>query len=214
MQLVRSSAGTKTAASLSGAVFCTWIVLHVAGNLTAFAGARGMDHYAAALRQTGLLLWAVRLGLFISVVVHVHAAASLRARARAARPVAYAINSRRAATLASRTMGWGGAVLLTFVAYHLLHLTFGVVHPKFHPGHVYDNVVTGLRSPVVASIYVGAAGLVGLHLFHALWALPRSLGLHERNAGTRHRTFALVLAAAVAIGLAAVPLAILGGIVR
>ncbi len=214
MQLFRGSTGTKAAASLSGAVLVLWIVLHVMGNLTAFAGAGRMDHYAGALRQTGPLLWAVRLGLFASLVVHVYAAASLRARARDARPRDYAVRTRRARTFASRSMGAGGALLAAFVAYHLLHLTFGVVHPQFHSGHVYDNVVTGLRYPVVAVTYVAAAVLMGVHLFHGLWALPRSLGLRERNAGTRRRPFALAIAAAVAIGFAALPLAVLGGILR
>ena len=64
----------------------------------------------------------------------------------------------------------GGVLLIVFVAYHVLHLTFGVLHPHFLPGRVYDNVVAGLQPTGVAAVYVAAAALLGLHLFHGLWA--------------------------------------------
>jgi succinate dehydrogenase / fumarate reductase cytochrome b subunit len=108
----------------------------------------------------------------------------------------------------------GGALLLAFVVYHLLHLTVGVLHPHFEPGRVYDNVVVGLRPAWTAAIYVGAAALLGLHLLHGLWAAARSLGIRPDTAARRRRPAVAVLSAAVAAGFASVPLAVLAGWLR
>jgi len=107
-----------------------------------------------------------------------------------------------------------GALLLAFVVYHLLHLTVGVLHPHFEPGHVYANVVTGLHSVPIAAIYVGAALLLGLHLLHGLWAAARTLGLRPETAARRRRPAAGVVSAAIAIGFASIPLAVLAGWLR
>ena len=108
----------------------------------------------------------------------------------------------------------GGALLLAFVVFHLLHLTFGRFHPGFVAGQVYDNVVRGLRVPWVAGVYVAAAALLGLHLYHGLWAAARSLGVWPDGGANRRRPAVALVSAAVALGFAAVPLAVLAGWLR
>jgi len=75
-------------------------------------------------------------------------------------------------------------------------------------------VVLGLRAPVIAAIYAGAALLLGLHLFHGLWAAARSLGVWPDGAGRRRRPAVAAMSAAVALGFASVPLAVLAGWLR
>src|SRR5262245_36544420 len=164
-ELWRSTVGRKVLAAVSGLLLSGWIVLHVGGNLTLFRGPAVTDGYAATLREAPAALWAVRLGLIIAAVVHVAAVASLTRAGLAARPRHRAPAPHRAAELASRSMRIGGVLLLAFIAYHVLHLTFGISHPGFRPGRVYDNVVRGLSSARVTAIYVGASALLGLHLF-------------------------------------------------
>ena len=212
-RLWRSTVGRKALVAASGLLLGLWVVLHVAGNLTLFSGPAAADGYAAALRRTPAALWAVRAGLAVAAVVHVAGVVSLTRAGRTARP-RHQAPARRAATVAARTMRVGGALLLAFVVYHLLHLTVGLFHPGFLPGHVYDNVVRGLRPPWVASIYGAAAGLLGLHLFHGLWAAARSLGVWPEGAARRRRPAVALVSAAVTLGFAAVPLAVLAGWLR
>ena len=148
------------------------------------------------------------------LLVHVAGVVSLVRASRAARPRHATAAPRTPSALAARTMRVGGALLLAFVGYHVLHLTFGVLHPGFTPGRVYDNVVVGLRPAWVAAVYVAAAALLGLHLFHGLWAAVRSLGLRPEAAAGRRRPAVAVLAAAMAVGFAAVPIAVLAGWLR
>lgn len=212
--LWRSTVGRKALVAASGLLLCLWVVLHVAGNLTVFSGPAAADGYAASLRRAPVALWAVRVGLVVAAVVHIAGVVSLTRADRAARPRHQARSARRASTWAARSMRVGGALLLGFVIFHLLHLTFGVAHPGFLPGHVYDNVVRGLHSPLMAAVYIGAALLLGLHLFHGLWAAVRSLGVWPEGAVRRRRPAVAVLSAAVALGFASVPLAVVAGWLR
>jgi len=213
-RLWRSTVGRKALVAASGLFLWVWVVLHVAGNLTLFSGPAAADGYAAALRATPAALWAVRAGLAAAAIVHVAGVVSLARAGRAARPRHHAHAARRASTMAARTMRVGGALLLAFVVYHLLHLTAGLFHPGFLPGHVYDNVVGGLRPPWVAAIYIAAGVLLGLHLFHGLWAAARSLGVWPEGAARQRRPAVALVSAAVALGFASVPLAVLAGWLR
>ena len=213
-RLWRSTVGRKALVAASGLLLWLWVVLHVAGNLTLFSGPAAADGYAAALRTTPAALWAVRAGLAAAALVHVAGVVSLARASRAARPRHHAHAARRASTMAARTMRVGGALLLAFVVYHLLHLTAGLFHPGFLPGHVYDNVVGGLRPPWVAAIYIAAGVLLGLHLFHGLWAAARSLGVWPEGAARQRRPAVALVSAAVALGFASVPLAVLAGWLR
>ena len=67
----------------------------------------------------------------------------------------------------------------------------------------------GLRPGWVAAVYVAAAVLLGLHLYHGLWAAGRSLGARVDGAGVLRRPAVAVLSLAVAAGFASVPLAVL-----
>ncbi len=204
----------KALVAVSGLALWGWVVLHVAGNLTLFSGPAVADGYAAALRRAPAWLWAARAGLATAMVVHVAGVVSLARAGRAARPRHQPHRPDGTAGLAAHGMRIGGALLLAFVVYHLLHLTVGVLHPHFEPGRVYDNVVVGLRPAPIAAIYVGAAALLGLHLLHGLWAAARSLGIRPEAAARRRRPAVVLLSAAVAVGFASIPLAVLAGWLR
>jgi succinate dehydrogenase / fumarate reductase cytochrome b subunit len=213
--LWRSTILRKALAATSGLALFGWVLLHLAGVLTLFAGATAADGYAAALRRAPVLLWTARAGLLVVAAVHVAAVASLTRAGRAARPRRHERDRPRGpAALAARAMRWGGALLLAFVVYHLLHLTVGTLHPAFVAGHVYANVTIGLRPAPVAAVYVAAAAMLGLHLFHGLWAAARSLSLRPADAARRRRPAVAALAAALAVGFASVPVAVLAGWLR
>lgn len=210
----QSTVGRKALVAVSGLVLWAWVVAHLAGNLTLFSGAEAADAYAAGLRRVPGALWVVRTALAVAAAVHVAGIASLARVGRHARP-RHAVAARRdAATVASRTMRAGGVLLLAFVAFHVLHLTFGFSHPAFVAGRVHDNVVAGLRPAWVAAVYAAAAGLLALHLFHGLWASVRTLGIRPEAAARRRRPVVALIAVAMAGGFAAVPVAVLAGWLR
>ena len=119
----------------------------------------------------------MRIVLLVAVVAHVHAAYALTMINRRARPEAY--RSKRdyvAADFASRTMRWTGIIVLLFVVFHLLDLTWGPANPDFVEGDPYHNVVASFQRVPVALVYVIANLALGVHLYHGAWSMFQSMG--------------------------------------
>ncbi len=90
---VRTTIALKILMAVSGVIFIGFVLLHMYGNLQAFAGHDAFNEYAEHLRTFGQpmlpytgLLWVIRIVLVVSLIVHVYAAVVLWRRARAARP--------------------------------------------------------------------------------------------------------------------------------
>lgn len=214
-QFWRSTIGKKIVMAVTGLIMIGFVIGHLAGNLLVFAGRARINAYSAFLHSTGEVLWVVRLVLLVSVVLHITAAWQLTAVDRAARPVGYAKHQYEAATWASRTIRWGGVVLLGFIVYHLLHMTLGTVHPSFTPSDVYHNLTAGLSVWYVALFYIVAMIALGLHLYHGTWSSIRTLGVEQSSSEpVRRRRLIWVFAILMAVGFASVPVAIVLGFVH
>jgi succinate dehydrogenase / fumarate reductase cytochrome b subunit len=210
----RSSIGRKVVMAASGAVLFGFVIAHMLGNLQVYLGPEVFNGYAEKLRQLGPLLWAFRAGLLVAVVLHIWSAWSVTRMSRAARPVGYREQEPRESTYASRTMRWGGVVLLLFIVYHLMHFTFGNAHPDFVTGDVFHNFVVGFQSPVVSGSYIAAMAALGLHLYHGVWSMMQTVGLsHPRYDHLRH-TLATLIAVVVVVGNVSFPVAVLTGLIN
>lgn len=209
-----STIGKKIVMAVTGIVLVLFVIGHSLGNLLAFQGAEKFDAYAHLLQSAGGALWVVRAVLLGCVVLHVQSALQLTRLDRAARPVGYARLEPQASTWAARTMRYGGVLLLAFIVYHLLHFTVGAVHPDFVQGEVYRNVVTGFGVTWVALFYVVAMAALGLHLYHGVWSGLQTLGVNHPHVNPGRRRVASVLAVAVALAFASIPLAVLAGVIH
>jgi len=217
----RSAIGKKAVMALTGAFLFGWIFLHMVGNLKLYLGPEHMNEYAKWLRVMGApampnsaLLWLMRVALVVAVWLHIQAATELTLMNRRARPVGYHERDYVAATYAARTMRWGGVIILLFVIYHLLHLTFGTVHPSFIENDPYHNVVAGFQVWWVSAFYIVANLALGLHLYHGLWSMFNSLGLNQKTFNPWRRVFATAFALIITLGNVSFPIAVLIGVVR
>lgn len=206
--------------ALSGAVWFGYVVAHMAGNLKAFGGRTKFNTYAEGLRELGApffghsqVLWILRAVMIVAFAAHVIIAIRLVVLVRRARPVGYHEDVHLELSAVSRSMKWGGIVILVFVIYHLLHLTLGPVHPNFVPGDAYNNLVIGLQSVPVATFYVLAAITVGFHLYHGIWSAFQTLGLNHAKYNHLRRGFAVAFAVAIAAGFSAIPVAVQVGVI-
>ena len=210
----RSTIGKKIVMAVTGVIMIGWIVGHVSGNLLMFRGADAMNHYAAFLKSLGGLLWLVRGLLLAAVILHIASAYQLTMIARRARVHDYEQRVPQVSTWASRTMRWGGVLLLFFIVFHLAHFTFGWIDSAtFSDTDVYSNVVIGLRQPLYAAFYILAMGALGLHIFHGAWASVRTMGLAKPSSQPLHRRLATVLAIGVWLGFSLIPIGVMFGIV-
>ncbi len=200
---------------VTGLILVAYLITHVAANLLVFEGPARINTYAAMLHRTGALLWGARLVLLAAVILHIVAAVQLTRRRQAARPVGYAGGrTPQVSTWASRTIRWGGALILVFLVYHILHFTTGTLHPDFVELNPHHNVTTGFRDPLVALFYLIAMAAVGLHLYHGIWSSGRSLGISAPSPRPLKRRVAAVVAVFVWLGFSAIVVGVLAGAVK
>ncbi len=216
-----TSVGKKILRAVTGAALVLFVIGHMVGNLKVFFGKENFDHYARGLRTFGdpflgygQFLWIARIGLLAALAVHMVMAWQTWRMSRAARPIGYHTTASINFSHASRTMRWGGVAILAFVVYHLLHLTTGTVHPEFSHDSAYANVVAAFRRPAVSVAYVLAMIPLGLHLYHGIWSACQTLDLNGPRISALRRPVAAAIALVVVLGFIAVPLAVLGGLVR
>jgi succinate dehydrogenase / fumarate reductase, cytochrome b subunit len=201
--------------AVTGLIMVAYLIIHVLANLLVFQGPSKINAYSEFLHGTGGALWAVRLVLLAALVFHVVAAVQLAGRRFDARPVGYAAGREpQVSTWASRTIRWGGGLILVFLVYHILHFTVGTAHPDFVEGDPYHNVSTGFRNLGVVIVYLLAMAAVGLHLYHGVWGSGRSLGMSPPSPNPFRRTAALALALMIWLGFTIIPLAVYAGVVR
>ncbi len=211
--------------ALTGIGLLLYVLAHLVGNLKIFLGANEfgeyeIDLYSEALRNlgghlvpAGSILWLFRLGLIAAFVIHIGASAILTRRNWDARgmnryeaPRQYA-----AANYASRTMRWGGTIILLFLLFHLADLTLGWANPSFEHGQVFDNVLASLTRPPVAILYLIAQAALALHIFHGAWSLFQSLGSANPRYNAFRRYFAAAFASAMFLGNVAIVVAVWAG---
>jgi succinate dehydrogenase / fumarate reductase cytochrome b subunit len=204
--------------AVTGLALFGFVIAHMLGNLQVYLpraadGTWPLDAYGESLRELGHggAIWVARAGLIAVFAAHIGSAWLLTQRSWSARPVGYRQKHADASTYASRTMRVSGPILLLFVVYHLMHLTWGNVHPDFRVGGVQHNVATGLAQPLAAGVYVVAMIALGFHLYHGIWSLMQTLGLaHPRYEKLRRGT-AAALAVLIVVVNVSIPIAALAG---
>ena len=211
----RSTIGKKVVMGVTGLIGLGFVIGHMAGNLQAFSGEAKIDAYGALLHgPLHEVLLIARVVLIAAVLLHITAAYQLTMLSRAARPVDYANRKPQVSTLASKTLRWGGVLLLVFIVFHILHFTIGTVHPDFVAGRVYRNLSTGFAVKWVAAFYLVAMVALGMHLYHGAWSSMRTLGLAKQSAHPLKRYLPMVLAVVISFGFAVIPLAFLLEVLR
>ena len=224
LTLYRSTIGKKVIMAVTGLLLVLFVIGHMAGNLQVFGGPAKMNGYAAFLKSTGELLWLVRIGLLVALLLHVLMAWQLTRIKAAARPIDFQKRQPQVSTRASRSMRWGGVLLLVFIVFHILHFTTGTLfsyasradaqYAGFSASDVYGNVISGFRVPWVVAFYVMAMLFLMLHLFHGAWSSVRTLGLTKPSQHPLHRRVATVIALVVWLGFSAIPVAVYFGVIR
>lgn len=209
--------------AVSGLLFVGFVLGHMYGNLKAFAGHDAFNEYAEHLRTLGEpllpysgLLWIIRVGLILALVVHVYAAINLWRRANHARTTRYVMKKKTGATYASLFMRWGGAALLLFIVWHLLNFSVGKINVTGGAtSDPYNLLVDSFGVWWLTIIYLIAMVALGLHLRHGVWSACQTLGITgTARARNLAKGAAIALAVVIAGGFSLVPLGVLVGIIE
>jgi succinate dehydrogenase / fumarate reductase cytochrome b subunit len=205
--------GKKAVMAVSGVVLAGFVAGHLLGNLQIFIGPERFNSYARALKALPELLWAVRITLLVSVVLHIWSSLQLAVVKSEARPVGYVRSKAIGSSYASRTMYMSGPIVAAFIIYHLMQFTFGVGGTPYAESDPYGNVINGFRAPVVSLFYIVAVGLLCVHLRHGIASSVQSLGFHHPRYTPRLRAAAVIVATLIFLGFASIPVAVLTGVI-
>ncbi len=219
MILPASTVGRKLVMAATGQVMVLFIILHVAGNSTIYFGK--LNAYAAGLHALPVLLWAVRLALIPMLILHVFTAVQLKLENNAARPVDYLGRQNIESSAAGRNMVWTGAVIGTFLVYHLLHFTFQVIYPSAAAfAHrdaegrpdVFLMVARGFQHVGVTAIYLVGIVALWLHLSHGIQSSVQTWGLNGDRSFPYMRKGGSLAAIVLLLAYAAIPVVIFTGL--
>jgi len=218
MRLLSDSIGRKAVVAVTGLCMVLFVVVHLLGNSTIFAGPDGINAYAEKLHGLGPFVWAFRLVILCLLALHVIFAVLLTLENRAANPDKYAVKKMLKANFASETMIWTGLLLLAFLVYHLLQFTVRIT-PDIVLGNdaknrvdVFTMVFTSFRITPIALVYVAAMVTLFLHLSHGIQSIFQSIGLNNDKTMPQFSALGKVLSAIFLVGYSAIPVLILVGI--
>ena len=171
-----SSIGKKLMMAVTGLGFCLFLIGHLAGNLTIYAGRDAFNSYAEHLHNLQLLVTVAEWGLLFFAVIHVSTGLILFYQNFTARPERYAVSkSGGGRSIGSRTMPYTGILLLVFVVFHLINFHFidktGTT--------IYDIVSGAFASAGYVIIYVIAMIIVAVHVSHGFWSAFQTLGANH-----------------------------------
>ncbi|GAA2890435.1 succinate dehydrogenase cytochrome b subunit [Pseudonocardia halophobica] len=206
--------------AVSSVFLVLYLVVHMIGNLQIFWGQTSINEYAIWLRtllQPVLgwegFVWVVRIVLAFAVIGHIWAATLLALRAKRARPVKYAAGNKVKGNYTTRTMRWGGVIVLLFIVYHILDLTVGTLNPHGEHLAVYENVTADFAPSrwYVTIWYVIALLAIFFHLRHGLWSAVQTFGWNSNKREPILKAIATGFSGLLVLGFLIVPISVTFG---
>ncbi|WP_217601507.1 succinate dehydrogenase cytochrome b subunit [Chitinophaga sp. GbtcB8] len=220
-QFFDTSIGKKILVGATGFFLCSFVLVHLAGNVQLLYndGGKAFNSYAAFMGHNSLIQF-IAWGLKIVILLHAIIALQLTFSNRKARPVKYAINpGNQTSSWFSRQMAVMGSILLIFIIIHLADFWW-----KFHFGNVptinydatgepvkdlYSTVQYAFKEGWLVALYV--IGMIGLsfHLVHGFKSAFQTFGLnHVKYNGLINFIGVWLFGILIPIGFAAIPVVI------
>jgi succinate dehydrogenase / fumarate reductase, cytochrome b subunit len=203
IETFRTSIGKKLLMAVTGLGFLIFILVHLMGNLTLFAGREAFTAYVDALHGFEAIILVAEIGLLSLAVIHVSMGLLLYLANRSARNVRYAVyKSGGGRNIGSATMPYTGVAIFLFVIIHLNNFTFADVTDRT----MYDVVAATFSSVGYIIIYIAAIAALAVHIRHGFWSLFQSLGLNHDKYMPALRRVGIAFAVAVGVGFGLIPL--------
>ena len=216
-----SPIGKKIITGITGLGLSLFVLFHMAGNLTLFAGSKAYNKFAHFLNSLGILLYIVEFTLLGLAIFHVVVGITIRLNTLKVRPVGYSqlrsIGEPSKQSVSSRSMAITGSILLGFVILHLATFKFGAYYSTVIEGvemrDLSTLVIEKFQNPVYALGYAGVMIMLGFHLRHGIWSAWQSIGVLNSKISPVVYAIALILAILIAIGFIVLPLSIFFGFI-
>ena len=207
----------KVIMAITGLGWFVYVILHLAGNLLLMRGPETYNAYSEFLVSNPLIIPA-EIGLLVFLLAHLASAWRVSRENSATRPQPYlervlstqegapASATRWHSTFASRTMWYGGVILLLFLIVHVWMFKYG---NRSGEHGLWGLVVRSFKNPWISVAYILAMLPLGLHLSHGFTSALQTLGLIKPRWYPGLKKFGQVCGWVLAAGFILLPLWVL-----
>ena len=211
--LFSSSLGKKYLMALTGLFLCSFLVVHLLGNIALFIDPVQFNEYTRFMSSNPLIR-VMEIILVAGFLVHIIDAVMLSRANKKAQPVKYAMDKKQSSWY-SRNMGLTGTVILAFLVLHLQSFWYGY---KFGaPAYAEDSyglpikdmytmVVEAFSEFWYSGLYVLAVTLLGIHLNHGFQSAFQSFGLRHKKYTPTIKLLGTAFSVLITLGFASFPI--------
>ena len=223
MKLFKNTVGRKVLMSCTGLLMIFFVIIHLLGNASVFAGPAAINAWAAKIHSLTLLLWLFRTAMFIVLSLHIYLGTLLTFENRAAKSGTYAGRKTLRSTFAGRYMIWTGVLTGVYLVYHILHFTAHLISPELSSAvnidkmgrpDVFIMMMLNFRNAVVSLVYISAMVALALHLTHGIQSFFQTLGLNNDNTFPVVIKAGAIAAVIIFLGYISIPISIFSGMLR
>ena len=177
-KIYSSSVGQKILVGLTGLFLCSFLIVHLSGNLLLFKNDGGVAFNAfSEFMSTNVFIRLLEIVLLAGFVLHIFFGLRVWLADRRARPQRYLANrSSENSSFASRWAFWTGSIVFLFL---IIHMNSFWLPTRFGTGahSMYDLVKAAFESPVYDAFYLVALVVLGYHLRNGFQSAFQTLGL-------------------------------------
>lgn len=180
LKLINSSVGKKIVMSLTGIFLCTFLVVHLSGNLLLFKSEEAFNAYSEFMK-TNPVVRVIEIGLALFFFFHIFNGTYLWLQNKRARPKGYNVYKfRDNAELSSRIVAVTAVFVFLYLITHLYHFTLPArfTDPE---GSLYVRVIVAFADPLFSAFYLISFILLGYHLKHGFQSAFQTLGLRDKK---------------------------------
>ncbi len=215
--LLTSSIGRKLIMALTGLFLCSFLVIHLIGNLQLLVDDGGVAFNDYAYFMTHFLpIKIVSYGLYAGIILHSIMGIALWLQNRKKKGVGYK-GGKAQGSWASKNMGLLGTLILAFIFIHMGDFWFKM---KFTDtlkmvssealGHdvkdLYKRVSIAFENPLIVIAYVIGQLVLAFHLWHGFASGFVTLGINNKKYTPIIETIGRVFAIVVPVGFVIIPI--------
>lgn len=232
--MMSSSIGKKFLMGLTGLFLCSFLVVHLTGNLLLLKNDGGVafNQYSEFMSSSGNIpIRIMEVGLFLFFILHIVSGIKLWIENKKARPVKYAMNNpANNSSVFSRSMFVSASVVFIFLIVHLN--TFFVDHRIFGDGvkkeieiinhatqetekllfstasglTMAESVMKAFENPFYSLFYVLAMILLGYHLNHGFQSAFQTFGINNKKYTPVIKGLGMGFAILMSVGYSVIPI--------
>ena len=181
VSLYSSSIGQKIISAMTGLFLCTFLIVHISGNLLLFKNDGGLafNDYAVS-NASNLLMRSLEIVLFAGFLIHIYWGIRIWLYDRRARTHGYVVyRPSENSSLSSRIMILSGSTVLFFLIVHLRSFWVPMRFGGEHEASLFLTVQTAFQNPIYDVFYLACLVLLGYHLHQGFQSALQTFGVRS-----------------------------------